>query len=65
MVDELPHPSLAVNVRVLDLVQVPVSAPSLGVIVGVPVQLSVADADPSAASISDAAGLQPATVTLL
>ena len=57
-VDVLPAASLAVNVLVCDLGQVPVAVPSLWVTVGV-LQLSVADAEPSAAFISDADGLHP------
>ena len=60
----LPHASLAVNVLVRDCVQVPVTAPSLAVTVGLPEQLSVAEAEPSAASISDAEGLQPRVVVV-
>jgi hypothetical protein len=56
--------SLAVNVLVCDLVQVPVTDPSLGVTDGEPVQLSAAEAEPSAASISDAEGLQPRVVVV-
>ena len=52
----LPHPSLAVNVLVVDLIQVPDVA-SLHVIVGV-LHASVAVAVPSAAVISEATGLQ-------
>ena len=53
----MPQPSLAVKVRVRDLIHVPVVA-SLHVIVGV-LQTSVADALPNAAVISDAIGLHP------
>ena len=57
MVAVLPHASVAVNVLVCDLVHPPVAAPSLCVIVGVP-HASVAVADPNAAVISEAMGLQ-------
>ena len=53
----LPQPSVAVNVLVCDFVQVPAAAPSLDVIVGDAVQLSVAVAPPNAAVIAEAAGL--------
>lgn len=52
------------NVLVCDLVQVPVTGPSVGVMVGAPEQLSVAVAEPSALLISDAAGLQPSVVVV-
>jgi hypothetical protein len=59
IVAELPQASTAVNVLVCDEEQLVVDiAPSLDVIVGVP-QPSVAVADPNAAVISDACGLQP------
>jgi len=55
----LPQASIAVNVLVCEEEQVEVNtAPSVNVIVGIP-QPSVAVADPSAALISEAAGLQP------
>jgi len=58
-VAELPHPSTAVNVLVCDEEQLVVdTAPSLDVMVGVP-QPSVAVAEPRAAVISEACGLQP------
>ena len=57
----LPQPSTAVNILVCEDEQLDVdTAPSVNVIVAV-LQPSVADADPSAAVISDAAGLQPKT----
>ena len=55
----LPQASVAVNVLVCDLIQVPVTGPSLDVTVGVP-QASVAVAVPSAASIAADDGLHPA-----
>jgi hypothetical protein len=54
----LPHASVAVNVLICDLLQVPVTIPSFGVMVGV-LQLSVAVALPNAAVIADDPGLQP------
>ena len=56
----LPQPSLAVKVLTWSR-EHPVlnTGPSLGVTVGMPPQLSVAVAVPSALLISDAAGLQP------
>ena len=54
----LPATSVAVHVLVCDIVQVPVGSLSLDVIEADP-QSSVAVAEPSAASISDASGLQP------
>ena len=58
-VAELPHPSVAVNVLVLEAEHEPVTtAPSLKLIDGVP-QAAVAVALPSAAVISEAVGLQP------
>ena len=58
-VAELPQASTAVNVLVCEEEQVVVdTAPSVKVTVGIP-QPSVAVADPSAAVISEAAGLQP------
>ena len=57
MVAVFPQPSLAVNVRVADLIHVPVVA-SLHVMVGV-LHASVAVAVPSAAAISLGTGLQP------
>ena len=58
MVDVLPQPSVAVNVLVCDLKQVPLTDPSPGVIVGEP-HASVAVAVPSAASMAVEEGLQP------
>ena len=59
----LPQASIAVNVLVLEALQDVVAiAPSLDVIVGV-LQPSEAVAVPSAAVISEAAGLQPRVVT--
>ena len=55
----LPQPSVALNVLVCDLLHVPVASPSLDVMVGEPVQLSVAVAPFNAAVIADAAGPQP------
>ena len=58
-VAELPQASTAVNVLVCDEEQLVVAtAPSLDDIVGVP-QPSVAVAEPRAAVMSDACGLQP------
>jgi hypothetical protein len=58
----LPQPSMAVNILVLDEEQLDVdTAPSVNVIVVV-LQPSLAVADPSAASISEAEGLQPRVV---
>ena len=58
-VAELPHPSMAVNILVCEEEQVVVdTAPSVNITVGIP-QPSVAVAEPSAAVISEAAGLQP------
>ena len=54
----LPQPSVAVNVLVCDLIQVPVTAPSACVMVGV-LQPSVAVADPSDAVIVALGGLHP------
>ena len=54
----MPQLSVAVNVLVCDLVHVPLITPSKEVTVGV-LQLSVAVALPSAASICAAVGLQP------
>ena len=51
--------SVALKVLVCDLAHVPVTSPSLDVIVTVAVQLSVAVAEPRAAVIADATGLQP------
>jgi uncharacterized protein YheU (UPF0270 family) len=60
----LPQASLAVNVLVCDALHDVVDiAPSLDVIVVV-LQPSVAVADPSAASISEAEGLQPSVVVV-
>ena len=59
VVAELPQPSTAVNILVCEEEQLLVdTAPSVNVIVAV-LQPSVADAEPSAAVISEAAGLQP------
>ena len=59
MVAELPHASTAVNVLVCEEEQVVVETdPSVNEIVG-ELQPSVAVADPRAAEISEAAGLQP------
>ena len=59
VVAELPQPSTAVNILVLEDEQLDVAtAPSVNVIVAV-LQPSLAVADPSAASISEASGLQP------
>jgi uncharacterized protein (DUF3084 family) len=60
----LPQPSMAVNILVLDDEQLDVdTAPSVNVIVVV-LQPSLAVADPSAASISEAEGLQPRVVAV-
>jgi hypothetical protein len=60
----LPQPSIAVNVLVCDALQEVVdTAPSDEVIVGAP-QPSVAVADPRAALISEADGLQPSDVAV-
>ena len=61
----LPQPSVAVNVLVCDLVQVPLAAPSLDVMETVAVQLSVAVASDKALAISEASGLQPSVTVLL
>ena len=59
IVAELPQPSTAVNILVLEDEQLDVDiAPSVDVTVAV-LQPSVAVADPRAASISEANGLQP------
>jgi hypothetical protein len=59
MVAVLPQPSTAVNILVLEDEQLDVdTAPSVNVTVAV-LQPSVAVADPRAASISEANGLQP------
>src|SRR6188474_1055522 len=59
VVAELPQPSTAVNILVLEDEQLDVdTAPSVNVMVGV-LQASVAVAVPSATSISEAEGLQP------
>ena len=58
-VAELPQPSEAVNVLTCDLEQLlDCTAPSVNVTIGV-LQAAVAVADPSAAVISEADGLQP------
>ena len=54
----LPHASVAVHVLVCDLVQLPVTGPSIGESVNVP-QASVAVALPSAASMAAEDGLHP------
>ena len=62
MVALLPQPSTAVNVLVLEAEQLlVVIAPSEEVILVTVPQPSVAVADPNAAVISDAVGLQPKT----
>ena len=61
----LPQPSVAVNVLVCDFKQVPVTPPSLDVIVTVAVQLSVAVAPFNAAVIAEAAGLHARVTVLL
>src|SRR4249920_3931472 len=59
IVAELPQPSTAVNILVCEDEQLDVdTAPSVNVIVAV-LQPSLADAEPSAAVISEAKGLQP------
>ncbi len=59
VVAELPQPSMAVNILVCEEEQLLVdTAPSVNVIVAM-LQPSVADAEPSAAVISEAKGLQP------
>jgi hypothetical protein len=59
MVAVLPHPSIAINVLVCEAEQLVVdTVPSVKVIVGV-AQPSVAVAEPKAAVISEACGLQP------
>jgi len=64
VVDVLPQPSTAVNILVCEDEQLLVdTAPSVNVIVGV-LQPSVAVAEPSAAVISDAEGLQPKLVAV-
>src|SRR6187399_3072210 len=63
VVAELPQPSTAVNILVCEEEQLLVdTAPSVNVIVAM-LQPSVADAEPSAAVISEAAGLQPSGTT--
>ena len=63
VVAELPQPSTAVNILVCEEEQLLVdTAPSVNVIVAM-LQPSVADAEPSAAVISVAAGLQPSGTT--
>src|SRR5262245_62033844 len=58
----LPHASMAVNVLVCEAEHELVdTVPSVNVIVGV-LQPSLAVAEPSAAAMSDAAGLQPSVV---
>jgi hypothetical protein len=60
----LPQPSIAKNVLVCEALQEVVDiVPSVNVIVGVP-QPSVAAADPRAALISEAEGLQPSDVAV-
>jgi hypothetical protein len=64
IVAELPQASTAINVLICDALQLVVDTePSLDDIVGMP-QPSVAVADPNAAVISEACGLQP-RVTLV
>ena len=64
VVAELPQPSTAVNILVCEDEQLLVdTAPSVNVIVGV-LQPSVAVAEPSAAVISAASGLQPSGTSL-
>ena len=64
VVAELPQPSTAVNILVLEDEQLDVdTAPSVNVIVAV-LQPSVAVADPSAAVISAVRGLQPRVTSL-
>ena len=64
IVDELLHPSSAVNVLVCERRQLLVTtAPSAELIVAAP-QPSVADAVPNAAAISDATGLHPNVTAL-
>jgi hypothetical protein len=58
MVDVLPHASIAVNVLVWDLLQLPLTEPSDELIVGV-AQASLAVAVPKAAVIAVEVGLQP------
>jgi hypothetical protein len=59
VVAELPQPSTAVNILVCEEEQLLVdTVPSVNVIVAV-LHASVADAEPSAAEISEAKGLQP------
>jgi hypothetical protein len=59
LLPELPQPSTAVNILVCEDEQLLVdTAPSVNVIVAM-LHPSVADADPSAAVISAAKGLQP------
>ena len=63
VVAELPQPSTAVNILVCEEEQLLVdTAPSVNVIVAM-LQPSVADAEPSAAVISEAKGLQPSGTT--
>jgi hypothetical protein len=64
LVAELPQPSAAVNILVCEEEQLLVdTAPSVNVIVAV-LQPSVAVAEPSAAVISEASGLQPSGTTV-
>jgi hypothetical protein len=64
VVAELPQPSAAVNILVCEEEQLLVdTAPSVNVIVAV-LQPSVAVAEPSAAVISEASGLQPSGTTV-
>ena len=63
VVAALPQPSMAVNILVCEEEQLlVVTAPSVNVIVAM-LQPSVADAEPSAAVISEAKGLQPSGTT--
>ena len=64
VVAELPQPSTAVNILVCEEEQLLVdTAPSVNVIVAM-LHASVAEADPSAAVISEASGLQPSGTSL-
>src|SRR6185369_2825673 len=65
VVDVLPQPSVAVHVLVCERPQpLLATAPSVDVTVGVPPQLSVAVAEPSAALIAAVVGLQPSDVVV-
>ena len=63
VVDVLPQPSTAVNVLVCEALHEEVTIAASVTVIVVGPQASVADAEPRAAVISDAAGLQP-SVTL-